>query len=344
MPGGRGGIIMPGGNGNGGMPGGGNGGMPGGIPEGGGCSFPTPLLLLPAAAEPPPAAELRGASPPPSAGQLESHSSEGGDKFSTMSVVIEESPSDVEQHGGGGEIRCAFASRGSPCPALGGELCREVKQQPESQRSAGSETPPPSLRRRSRAVVTGVAASSEFVEDQLIRSSRGTAEFHRTFSIATEMENGGQQMVLVSPRSRRTTAAGDAMPRGSSPSGSVSGQSPQQGASRSGSLDISSSLPVLSAEGVGTGLGPPSAPASVAASACLSPTRANIASRSMGTTFTGTSTASSMGDADEYDRVCGVCLDAGDFIATLPCNHKICGGYRSNGAYHYCHLRLQTLF
>ena len=286
----------------------------------------SPPQSLRGSSPPPPP---RGASLPPSAGQFAHGGGEGGDDFSKMSMVIEESPSDVEQPGGGGEIRSAFASCGCPSPALGGELRREAEppqQQPVSQRSAGSETPPPSLRRRSRAVVTGVAASSEFVEDQLIRSSRGTAEFHRTFSIATEMENGGQQMVLVSPRSRRTTAAGDAMPRGSSPSGSVSGQSPQQGASRSGSLDVSSSLPVLSVEGAGADLGPPSVPTSIAASACLSPTRANIASRSMGTTFTGTSTASSMGDADEYDRVCGVCLDAGDFIATLPCNHKICGG------------------
>ncbi len=41
-----------------------------------------------------------------------------------------------------------------------------------------------------------------------------------------------------------------------------------------------------------------------------------------GTLTTATST---VGDVDEYDRVCGVCLDAGDFIAMQPCRHKICG-------------------
>ena len=29
-------------------------------------------------------------------------------------------------------------------------------------------------------------------------------------------------------------------------------------------------------------------------------------------------------DLDEYDASCGVCFDAGDFLATQPCNHKIC--------------------
>lgn len=163
----------------------------------------------------------------------------------------------------------------------------------------------------------GVAASSEFVEDQLIRTSRGTAEFHRSFSVAAEMDDRGHT-VLVLPRSRRTTA-GDA----GSPSDSVSGQSPQQGTSRAGSLDYSASLPVLSAGGMGNGLGPPLA--STTAGAPLSPARRDIASRSVGTAFTGTSAASSVGETDEYDRVCGVCLDAGDFIATLPCDHKICG-------------------
>ncbi|GAX78915.1 hypothetical protein CEUSTIGMA_g6354.t1 [Chlamydomonas eustigma] len=33
---------------------------------------------------------------------------------------------------------------------------------------------------------------------------------------------------------------------------------------------------------------------------------------------------SSLGDPDEYEDMCGVCLDEGDFIKTSPCQHKLC--------------------
>lgn len=29
-------------------------------------------------------------------------------------------------------------------------------------------------------------------------------------------------------------------------------------------------------------------------------------------------------DLDEYEASCGVCFDAGDFLSTQPCGHKIC--------------------
>ena len=41
--------------------------------------------------------------------------------------------------------------------------------------------------------------------------------------------------------------------------------------------------------------------------------------------------ASSVGDPDEYERVCGVCLDVGDFIVAKPCLHKICGVWGGGG-------------
>mmetsp|Transcript_27908 Transcript_27908/g.61239 ORF Transcript_27908/g.61239 Transcript_27908/m.61239 type:complete len:143 (+) Transcript_27908:771-1199(+) len=37
--------------------------------------------------------------------------------------------------------------------------------------------------------------------------------------------------------------------------------------------------------------------------------------------------ASSLGD--EYEAMCGVCLDARDFVGMAPCGHKMCGGCAS---------------
>jgi len=44
------------------------------------------------------------------------------------------------------------------------------------------------------------------------------------------------------------------------------------------------------------------------------------------------SLASSLGGGtvlDEYEAMCGVCLDAGDFVGMAPCGHKMCGGCAS---------------
>ncbi|GAX78914.1 hypothetical protein CEUSTIGMA_g6353.t1 [Chlamydomonas eustigma] len=81
--------------------------------------------------------------------------------------------------------------------------------------------------------------------------------------------------------------------------------------------------------GVGSSIVTPSTPGTVKSierTSLIHLSRA-VSERSTGfwPASTAMSTASStVGDLDEYERVCGVCLDAGDFISTQPCNHKIC--------------------
>ena len=291
---------------------------------------------------------LRGSSPPqslrgdspPGTGHLV-HYGEGGDDAPTMPVVMEDSPSFVDQPGLGmpsifpsvaAVTRAALRS-----PALG-------EMRGEEPRSLVTS---PSLGRHRRAIVMGVAEASGYLEEGNLISSHhgaGTEEFHRRFTIAADLDDSsrGGQTLLVSSRPRRPPGGNTS--RESCVGGSVfgdggtAGRSPL-GPSGAGSLANSMTLSLLSSGGMGSsywgyGLVPPldivaaaAAAAAASVSVCLPPTRLNLALRSVGGgSFTRNSAASSVGNADEYDRVCGVCLDVGDFIATLTCNHKICGG------------------
>lgn len=273
---------------------------------------------------PSPPSSLRGDSPPRT-GQ------------SAMPVVMEDALSEVEQPGLG------MPSDSSAVAAVGRAVPRRLAL---GEMSAGVETaqqPPlltsPSLGQQNRyAVVMGMEASSEFIEEghfiSQFHGAGGTEEFHRRFSVVTELDSGGGKTVLVSPKPRRTvggnTSRGSCVSVGYLGDG-LSGRSPQ-GPSGAGSLANSMQLPVLTAaRGLSGGLGShlvivAAAAAAATVSACLSPRPHNSASRSAGgSVFTRNSTSSSVEDADECDWACGVCLEDCDFIAMLPCNHKICG-------------------
>ena len=255
-----------------------------------------------------------------------------------MPVVMEDSPSFVDQPGLGMPSTfpsVAAAMRVAPwSPALGeihGEEPRPLLMSPSG--------------RHRRAVVMGVVEASEFLEEGKFTSTNhgaGTEEFHRRFSIAAELDSGGGQTLLVSPKPRRTlggnTSRGSCIGASVFGDGGAAGRSPL-GPSEAGSLANSQALPVISMGALGGGsLAPPldfsAAAAAATVSAGLPPTRRNLASRSVGgsgfarisgSSFTRISAASSVGEDDDCDWACGVCLDAADFIVMLPCKHKICG-------------------
>lgn len=83
-------------------------------------------------------------------------------------------------------------------------------------------------------------------------------------------------------------------------------------------------------------MGRAGAPAAAAGESCQSST--GSAALAAIVPAPGGSNISTVSGEQEETR-CGICLDAGDFISTAPCNHAICGGWGHTRG--MTHLRLR---